>query len=161
MQRVTEVRRNGMWSGATVDTVVLTYQDRHRRRLAMSGANGLAFLLDLPRPMRLRDGDALQLEDGRLIRVKAATEPLLEISCPDEEQLVRVAWHLGNRHLPTQISGHRLRIADDHVIAEMARGLGAAVRRVEAPFDPEGGAYGHGDIAGHGHNHEHDAHSHG
>jgi len=143
MQRVSEIKRKGTWSGTAADTIVLTYQDRHRRRLALRGSNGLCFLLDLPRPMRLRDGDALLLEDGCLVAVKAASEPLLEISCLDETQLVRVAWHLGNRHLPTQIAGSHLRIADDHVIAEMARGLGADVRRIDAPFDPEGGAYGH------------------
>ena len=93
------------------------------------------------------------LEDGRLIEVVAAPEPLIEIRCPDPLHLVRVAWHLGNRHLPTQIMAKGLRIRRDHVIEEMVRGLGARVIEIEAPFDPEGGAYA---VAGHAHEHAHD-----
>ena len=89
----------------------------------------------------------------------AAPEPLLEIRCRDAHHLVRVAWHLGNRHLPTQIFEDRLRIRVDHVIEDLARKLGAEVARIEAPFDPEGGAYGHGRTHGHDHGHSH-SHSH-
>ena len=154
------------FSGEAADEVVLAFDDRHRRRMAMRGVGGTDFLLDLPKAVPLDDGDGLRLEDGRTIRVRAAPEPLLEITCTDQAHLVRVAWHLGNRHLPTQLLGDRLRIRADHVIADMARGLGATVTEIDAPFQPEGGAYGHGHVQGHDHGHDHDHphahdHSHG
>lgn len=157
------------WKEQPADTVVLDFDDRHRRRMAMTGTRGLDFLLDLEEAVALRGGDALVLEDGRLIEVVAAPEPLIEIRCNDPQHLVRVAWHLGNRHLPTQIMGRGLRIRRDHVIEEMVRGLGARVIEIEAPFDPEGGAYSggghmHGDEHGHGHaghEHAHAGHDHG
>jgi urease accessory protein len=156
------VRRATTWSGDPVDTVVLDFDDRHRRRVAMTGTRGLGFLLDLPEAVPLRDGDALELEDGRLIEVVAAPEPLLEIRGADPLHMNRIAWHLGNRHLPTQILPRSVRIRRDHVIAEMAAGLGARVIEIEAPFDPEGGAYAevsgmhrHRD-GGHHHAHGHD-----
>jgi urease accessory protein len=139
--RATEVRGQHRWSDTPADTVVLDFDGRHRRRMAMTGTRGLAFLLDLESVVALRGGDALVLEDGRLIEVIAAPEPLAEIRCTDAQRLVRVAWHLGNRHLPTQIMAKGLRIRRDHVIEAMVRGLGARVIEIEAPFDPEGGAY--------------------
>ncbi len=139
------------WSGETADRVVLNYDDRHRRRIAMKGSKGTAFLLDLPATAWLRGGDALVLEDGRLVEVVAAPEPLLEIRCADPPHLARVAWHLGNRHVPTQLLMKSLRIRRDHVIAEMAVQLGARVVEIEAPFDPESGAY----HSPHSHAHEH------
>ncbi|MFN4166551.1 MAG: urease accessory protein UreE, partial [Ferrovibrio sp.] len=143
-----------------VDRVVLDYDDRHRRRLAMEGVEGTAFLLDLPEAVPLVSDCGLELEDGRVVLVVAAAEPLAEIRTSDPNHMVRVAWHLGNRHLPTQILGTRLRIRRDHVIEDMVRGLGAKVVPIEAPFDPEGGAYGHGTVTGHDHGHAHDhAHS--
>ena len=84
-----------------------------------------------------------------LVEVKAAPERLAEIACADTAALVRVAWHLGNRHLPTQLVGDRLRIREDHVIVAMVKGLGAEVTLINAPFNPEGGAYGHGAVHGH------------
>ena len=141
MIRATEVRGQHRWSEAPADTVVLDFDDRHRRRMTMTGTRGLAFLLDLEKAVALRGGDALVLEDGRLIEVVAAPEPLAEIRCNDPEHLVRVAWHLGNRHLPTQITAKGLRVRRDHVIEAMVTGLGARVIGIEAPFDPEGGAY--------------------
>jgi urease accessory protein len=147
------------WSGEVADAVVLDYDGRHRRRVAMTGTKGLAFLLDLPDAVWLRGGDALVLEDGRLVEVVAAPEPLLEIRCADALHLARVAWHLGNRHLPAQMLAKSLRIRRDHVIAEMAVQLGARVIEIEAPFDPEGGAYAgeaaHGHHDGHDHHHDH------
>ncbi len=119
--------------------------------MAMTGTRGLEFLLDLEEALALRGGDALVLEDGRLIEVVAAPEALIEIRGTDPHHLVRVAWHLGNRHLPTQIVGKGLRIRRDHVIEEMVKGLGAKVIEIEAPFDPEGGAYAGGGHAGHDH----------
>ena len=114
----------------------------------------------------IRGGDALLLDDGRLIEVIAAPEPLIEIRGADPLHLVRVAWHLGNRHLPTQIMAKGLRIRRDHVIEAMVKGLGARIIEIEAPFDPEGGAYaGGGHVAGdHGHHpgaHDHASHDHG
>jgi urease accessory protein len=139
--RAIAVKKAASWSGEIVDSVVLDYDDRHRRRMAMTGTQGIAFLLDLPAAAELRGGDALVLEDGRLVEVVAAPEPLLEIRCTDAQHLARVAWHLGNRHLPTQLFKNMLRIRRDHVIADMARQLGADVIEIDAPFDPEGGAY--------------------
>ena len=160
MLRATALKRKGEWSGTAVDTVVLDFDGRHRRRMAMTGVNGLEFLLDLAEAEALADGDGLVMEDGRLVGVKAAEEPLLEVTCDDADHLVRVAWHLGNRHLPTELLGDRLRIRRDHVIASMLEGLGARVVEVEAPFNPEGGAYGHGRTHGHDHGHDHDVHLH-
>jgi urease accessory protein len=169
MIRATEVRGQYRWTEAPADTVVLDFDDRHRRRMAMTGTRGLEFLLDLENAVALRGGDALVLEDGRLVEVVAAPEPLVEIRGADPQHLVRIAWHLGNRHLPTQIMGKGLRIRRDHVIEEMVKGLGARVIEIEAPFDPEGGAYaaahdhGHGHTGhDHAHDHHHDhAHHHG
>jgi urease accessory protein len=169
MIRATQVRGQHRWSEPAADSVVLDFDDRHRRRMAMKGTRGLEFLLDLENAVALRGGDALVLEDGRLVEVVAAPEPLLEIRGRDPQHLVRLAWHLGNRHLPTQITARGLRIRRDHVIEAMLRGLGARLIEIEAPFDPEGGAYaGHAhaddahDHAGHGHApHEHGGHHHG
>lgn len=154
------VMRAGLWGGTPADTVVLDYDRRTRRRIALTGRKGLAFLLDLAEAPVLRAGDGLKLEDGRIVEVAAAPEALLEITCSDERALARVAWHLGNRHLATEIDARTLHIRADHVIAEMARGLGASVRSVERPFNPEGGAYGHGAVQGHSHGHGH-GHAHG
>jgi urease accessory protein len=154
MIRATEVRGQHGWTVAPADTVVLDFDDRHRRRMAMTGTRGLAFLLDLETAVALRGGDALVLEDGRLVEVVGAPEPLIEIRGSDPQHLVRVAWHLGNRHLPTQITARGLRIRRDHVIEAMVKGLGARVIEIEAPFDPEGGAY-----AGGGHHHAPEAHT--
>ena len=163
MIRATEVRGQYRWKEAPADTVVLDFDDRHRRRMAMTGTRGLEFLLDLETAIALRGGDALVLEDGRLIEVVAAPEPLVEIKGADPLHLVRIAWHLGNRHLPTQIVGKGLRIRRDHVIEAMVKGLGARIVEIEAPFDPEGGAYAGG---GHTHvpqggAHDHLPHDHG
>jgi urease accessory protein len=162
MIRAVQVRPQVRWTEAAADTVVLDFDDRHRRRMAMTGTRGLEFLLDLEEAIALRGGDALVLEDGRLIEVVAAPEPLVEIRGADLHHLVRIAWHLGNRHLPTQIVGKGLRIRRDHVIEDMVRGLGARVIAIEAPFDPEGGAYASGGHAGHSHDHhDHGHHKHG
>lgn len=167
MIRATQVHGQHRWSEAPADTVVLDFDNRHRRRMTMTGTRGLAFLLDLEKAVALRGGDALVLEDGRFIEVVAAPEPLAEVRCKDPAHLVRVAWHLGNRHLPTQIMAKGLRIRRDHVIEAMVTGLGARVIEIEAPFDPEGGAYAE---AAHAHSleaasrqhaaHDHSSHGH-
>src|SRR5215471_14669540 len=141
MIRATKVKPQHRFTDAPADAVVLDFDDRHRRRMVMTGTRGLNFLLDLQNAVALRGGDALVLEDGRLVEVVAAPEPLLEIRGHDPHHLIRLAWHLGNRHLPTQILAKGLRIRRDHVIEAMVKGLGARVIEIEAPFDPEGGAY--------------------
>ena len=140
------------WHGAPRDVVVLDLDARHRRRMMMRGVRGLAFLLDLAETTALRGGDALVLDDGGLVEVVASAEDLVEVSSPDPAAMVRIAWHLGNRHLPVQLHGKRLRLRRDHVIEAMIEGLGGRVLPIEAPFDPEGGAYADG---GHHHGHAH------
>ena len=187
MIRATTVLPRGHWSdtqaAAPADTVVLDFDDRHRRRITMTGTGGLEFLLDLEEAVALRGGDALVLDDGRLVEVVAAAETLLEVRGRTASDLVRLAWHIGNRHLSAQVTAHALRIRGDHVIEDMLRGLGASVVEIQAPFDPEGGAYAgaghstvdhhkHGDGPkdgkhakgkhdDHGHKHGHGDHKHG
>ena len=148
----------GSWDeAASVDTVRLDHDARHRRRIMLTTESGRDVLLDLPRAARLRDGDGLVLDDGGVVRVAARPEQLAEIHAHDESELARIAWHLGNRHLPVQFVGDRLRIRVDHVIEEMVAILGGHVEHVEAAFDPESGAYAgghsHHDL---GHDHSHD-----
>jgi len=123
------------------DEIVLDYDQRHRRRTAMESKNGTQFLLDLADVPDLRDGDGILLPSGTIVRVVAAPELLMEVRCRDPLQLTRIAWHLGNRHLPAEISDIHIRIRADHVIADMVRRHGASVRTLHAPFHPEGGAY--------------------
>jgi urease accessory protein len=140
-------------------TLTLDFDARHRRRIRLSADEGEDILLDLPKAVAMADGDGLQLEDGRWLMVQAAAEHLVEIGHKDPNQLVRLAWHLGNRHLPTEIRDQVLRIRPDHVIEHMLCGFGAELTKVHSPFQPEGGAYGggHGDHHSHndgGHHHE-------
>lgn len=168
MIRATAVRPAGSWNETAADTVVLEFDDRHRRRTVMTGVHGLAFLLDLPDALMLRGGDALVLEDDRLVEVVSAPEPLVEIRGRQPGDLVRLAWHIGNRHLPAQVLPNAIRIRQDHVIEDMLGKLGAKLATIEAPFDPEGGAYaggGQDHAAGrhdkHGHeHHDHSGHDH-
>ena len=151
MKRVTAIRPAGAWdANAARDAVVLDAQDRHRRRVVFVGGAGATYLLDLARPAQLRDGDALVIEDGALVRVTGKPEPLVEIAAANAHELARLAWHIGNRHTEVQIVGGHLRIRRDHVLEEMLRGLGATLTYVDAVFDPEHGAYAHD---GHGHGH--------
>lgn len=149
-------------AAAVADTVVLDREDRHRRRMAMTGEGGLSFLLDLAEATVLEDGDGLVLEDGRIVRVRAAEEDVVAITAASPAELVRIAWHLGNRHLPTELHPDRLVIRRDHVIEAMVEGLGGRLAPARAAFRPEGGAYGLGAVHGHEHGaHEHGAHEHG
>ncbi|MGE5269017.1 MAG: urease accessory protein UreE [Thiohalocapsa sp.] len=142
MRRAITVHTRGHWpEEAAVDRVTLAYLDRHRRRIRLVADSGMPFLLDLPRPQHLVDGDGLELDNGSYIRVCAAPEPVIEIAAEAPHDLLRIAWHLGNRHLPVQVAEGRLRIRADPVIAEMVHGLGGEVTHREAPFDPEIGAY--------------------
>jgi urease accessory protein len=131
-----------------VDTVTLAYLDRHRRRIRLAADSGQIFLLDLPRAHHLVEGDGLELDCGGYLGVRSAPEPVLEIEAADRTDLLRIAWHLGNRHLPLQVSGDCLRIREDHVIAEMVVRLGGRLTQLDAPFDPEVGAY---TVSGHHH----------
>lgn len=138
----------------------LDHHHRHRRRLTLKTVEGETILLDLPSAVHLRGGDRLLLDDGAVLDVEAVDEPLLHITAGDTASLIRIAWHLGNRHLPTQLLGDALRIREDHVLEDMIRLLGGTVIHVAAPFDPEGGAYA--GAAGHHHHHAHeDGHAHG
>jgi len=131
----------GYAAADVIDAIELDYDRRHRRRLRFVTASGAEILLDLREAIHIRDGDAMALEDGSCIAVRAAPESLLEIAAADADTLARLAWHLGNRHLSVQFLPGRLRILQDHVIAEMIRQLGGEVQEVAAPFDPESGAY--------------------
>jgi len=135
----------------TFDSVTLTYEARFRRRIVMTSDGGMEFLLDLPKVTDLKHGDCLVLEDGRLIKIAAADEPLLKITGDDTQHLTRLTWHIGNRHLPCQIEADHILITPDPVIADMVRHLGGTITEVTQPFTPEGGAYGHGRT----HSHEH------
>jgi urease accessory protein len=153
------VAEAGSWSGEPVDEVLLDYDGRHRRRIVMTGASGATYLLDLPEAVHLRDGDGLALGGRRYVRIRAKPEPLMEVRAGGGGELARLAWHIGNRHLAAAIDGERILIRRDHVIGHMLEHLGAVVRNVEAPFDPEGGAYRddhhHGDHGPHDHDHDH------
>ncbi|MCA3245493.1 MAG: Urease accessory protein UreE [Azospirillum sp.] len=123
-------------------TVTLAHDRRHLRRQVLRDDSGVEFLLDLVHAAHLRDGDGLALDDGRILAVRAAEEDVLDIAGRDAAHTAKLAWHLGNRHLAVQVlDDGRLRIAADHVIAEMLKGLGARVGAAHAPFDPEAGAY--------------------
>lgn len=138
MQRATEIEPH--WHGSFIDEAVLGYAERRRRRVVLKARGGTEFLLDLSDAPNLQDGDAIVLETG-MVRVSAADEELMEITCFSQEHLVRLAWHIGNRHLPAQFGKNWIRILADEVLADMARGLGAKVRSLSAPFSPERGAY--------------------
>jgi len=160
MIRATSVLFAGTWDAAlAVDIVLLDFDLRHRRRLMLHTESGAELLLDLPRTARLQEGDGLVLEGGDIVCVRARPESLLEIHAHDAGALVRIAWHLGNRHLPVQLLPDRIRIRPDHVIAEMVQGLGGHTDSIQAAFEPEAGAYA-ADHSGHHHEHEHDHHAH-
>jgi urease accessory protein len=165
MHRVSSISPAGTWDAASaVDRVTLDADDRQRRRIVLTAEKGTRALLDFDRPVTLRDGDGLVLEDGSVVLVTGMSEPLAEISVSSPRDFVRVAWHLGNRHTDVQIAGDRIRIRRDHVLEEMLRGLGATVTLIEAPFDPQATVpHGHDHANGHGHAHDHghDHHGHG
>lgn len=161
MLRATSViRKAAVKQDKVVEMLTLDHEDRNRRRVALKGDGGLDILLDLDKPTALNDGDAVKLEDGRLVLIKAAPQSLLEIRAENPLRLMRVAWHIGNRHTPAEITADAIYIESDHVLAEMIRGQGCAMSEVERPFQPERGAYDHGHDHGHDH-HGHDHHDHG
>jgi urease accessory protein len=155
-QRIVASARAGEWpSQEAGDGVTLDYDHRHRRRLRLSSDSGAELLLDLPKAVALAEGDGLRTEAGAWIAVCAAAEPLLELRCADGHQLLRLAWHIGNRHVPAELRGRAIRIRPDHVIADMVRRLGGQVREIEAPFQPEAGAYAERAGSPHSHSHVH------
>ena len=157
VKRASQVLRAGAWRAAQAsDHVVLDADQRYRRRIVMTGERGGKFLLDLPEATALRDGDGLLLDDGAIVAVVARPEPLIEIAVAGTADqtaiMARLAWHLGNRHAEVEIVGDKLRMRRDHVLEDMLIGLGAVVTPIEAPFEPERGAYrhGHGEGGGRG-----------
>ena len=126
----------------------MPFDMRQKSRLRTTLADGEEVGLFLERGHILRGGDFLQAEDGRIVVVRAQAERVLDVRCASQTDLVRVAYHLGNRHVPLQVGTGWVRIADDDVLRQMVEGLGAAVETINAPFEPESGAYG-------GHHHGH------
>ena len=135
------------------DTVTLDYEARFLRRKRLISDGGEAFLVELAETRSLNQGEGFRLDDGRIIKIKAASEPLLAVR---HDNLARIAWHIGNRHTPCQICEDHILIRDDRVLQTMLEELGASTNQVTSPFTPEGGAYGHGRT----HGHEHGTHEH-
>ena len=150
------VRRPAVRAGAVVDRITLAHDQRHRRRMAMTADGGLSFLLDLEQATVLDDGDAVALDDGRLVGIRAASERLVEITAASSLQLKTIIWHLGNRHVPAEIADEAVYIVEDHVLVDMVQRLGGTVTPVERPFRPERGAYDDGQ----GHARRHHGHDH-
>ena len=149
MSRVVDIKPAGTF-GPAADRVVLDADDRQRRRIVLTGEKGTTLLLDFPKPVTLRDGDGLVLDDGSIVLVAGETERLIEIGAKAPLDFVRLAWHIGNRHTDIQFMDKSFRIRRDHVLEEMLRGLGAIMTPREAPFDPE-------PAAPHDHEHDHGA----
>ena len=144
--------------GAVIDTLILPYAQRQAQKGFLFGVKGTCVELDFAEPVRLRTDDALVLEEGGLIEIVAEPEPLIEARAADLAGLARLAWHLGDRHVPIQVLANRIRMRRDAALEAMLAALGARLAAIEAPFDPEGGAYTH---ASHDHQGPHDHHDHG
>ena len=144
-------------------SVELDWDVRQKSRLGATDSQGRAIGVFLPRGTLLRGGDVLVAEDGSLIRVIAAPQPVLRITACTAHgspfDLTRAAYHLGNRHVPIELRPEHLQIEPDHVLAEMLRAMHLIVTEVQAPFEPEGGAYG-GHVTNDGHGHHHHGHGH-
>lgn len=156
MRRV--VRVLGAWAAGgkpPVDSVMIGADQRRAQSAILTGVNGTQIGMMLPEPVHLRMGDALELDDGSLVEVVVAPEPLTEVRGSDLTHLARLAWHLGDRHVPVQVLANRLRLRRDAALETMLVALGARLTQIEAPFDPEGGAYAQG---AHDHGHAHDHH---
>jgi urease accessory protein len=146
---------------AIADTLILDCAQRSAQKVSVTGVKGLTVDIDLHAPARLRTDDLLELDDGALVEVVAAPEPLIEARAADVSALARLAWHLGDRHVPVQMLPNRIRVQRDAAIETLLKGQGAKVTAIEAPFEPEGGAYEASHAHGHGgHDHEHHDHDH-
>ena len=158
LRRAVDVMSAGRTAGhKIVATATLRFDERHRRRFLMRDDNGEEFLLDLPKPMLLADGDRLILEGGGAIEVKAAPEAVADFHTGGAAASARLAWHIGNRHTPVQVlADGALRILDDHVLVDLAERHDARVKRHQAPFSPEPGAYAEGREHSRGHGRKHD-----
>lgn len=163
MPRATRVLSPAERGGrVVVDTVILDYAQRSAQNITVTGVKGGQFDIALAEPARLRTDDVLQLDDGTIVEVVAAPEPLLEARAADLAHLARLAWHLGDRHVPAQLFANRIRVRAEPAVEDLLKALGAKLARIEAPFDPEGGAYETAHAHGHDHSHAHDhAHDHG
>lgn len=140
-----------------VDTVILDYAQRSAQKVSVTVVKGGAIEIDMDEPVRLRTDDLLVLDDGNLVEVVAAPEPLIEARAADVAGLARLAWHLGDRHVPVQMLANRIRAQRDPAIETLLKSLGVKLTMIEAPFEPEGGAY----ASSHGHSYDHDhAHDH-
>ena len=157
-------------SARHIDSVMLGPDQRRLQSAHLTGVNGTLIGLMLPEPVMLRMGDAFELDDGSFVDIVIEPEPLIEVRGNDVTHLARLAWHLGDRHVLVQVLTNRLRLRRDHALEAMLAALGARLTPIEAPFDPEGGAYAthaahdhghhHHDGCGHDHHHDH-AHGHG
>jgi urease accessory protein len=162
MRRVVRVLGAGAANGAQpIDSVILSGEQRRAQSAVLTGVNGTQIGFMWPEPVLLRMGDALELDDGSLVEVVVAPEPLVEVRGNDLTHLARLAWHLGDRHVPVQVLANRLRLHRDAALETMLTALGARLTPIEAPFDPEGGAYAAQIAHDHGHHHHgHDHHHH-
>ena len=136
---------------ASSDSVTLNYDNRYRRRIVLKTDGGEDFLLDLAKTTELRSGDLIELEDGRFIEVKAASEKLMKATSNEPLLILKAAWHIGNRHLSCEIQIDNLILRFDHVILHMLENLGLTLEVINQPFNPEGGAYGDTRTTGHQH----------
>ncbi|MGH6727484.1 MAG: urease accessory protein UreE [Pseudolabrys sp.] len=162
MPRATRVlAAAGRQDRPVIDTVILDYAGRSAQKATVTGIKGTVIDIDLHEPARLRTDDLLLLDSGELVEVVAAPEPLVEARAADVAALARLAWHLGDRHVPVQVLPNRIRAKRDAAIEALLTSLGAKVTTIEAPFEPEGGAYAASVTHGHAHHdHEHDHHGH-
>jgi urease accessory protein len=145
-------------SARHIDSVMLAPDQRRLQSAHLTGVNGTPIGLMLPEPVMLRMGDAFELDDGSFVDIVIEPEPLIEVRGNDLTHLARLAWHLGDRHVPVQVLTNRLRLRRDDALEAMLAALGARLTPIEAPFDPEGGAYATHAAPDHGHHHDHHHH---
>jgi len=165
MQRaISVVRKAAVKQDRVVETLTLDHHGRNARHAALKGDGGQDILLDLDKPTALNDGDAVKLEDGSLVLIKAAAQKLVAITAENPLRLARLAWHLGGRHVPAEVTADAIYVEQNPALAELVRGQGCAMSEVERPFQPEPEIHhhDHGDACGCGHDHgHHDHHHHG
>ena len=156
---VSVVRAAERQASAILDTLILPHAQRQVQQGFVFGVKGTCVELDFAEPVRLYTDDALALDDGGVVEIVAEAEPLIEVRAADLAALARLAWHLGDRHVPVQVLDRKLRLRRDAAIEELLQNLGAKLVAIEAPFEPEGGAYAV--ATGHDHGHDHHRHDHG